>query len=235
MKRTQVLYLIVQILSGLLTILSLVGVFLAKEDEMKSQYLFNFSQFILMFAVAFVPMILKKNIRLVIPQVLQIVFLIFCICHFFLGEVGEFYLHVKHWDSILHFIGGIVTAIFGFCIVGILNKTDNSGLKLSPVFIAIFAVCFTISIGVIWEVYEFGSDIILGTNMQRYMDSVTGELFIGKEALKDTMKDLILESLSAVAVAIVFIFNESFRDIMEKNKIQRLTKEEMIQEKISAK
>ncbi len=226
-KFSKIMYLGVQILSGALTALSIVGIILSlvnDNDEAFSQYLFNFTQTALMFAVTFVPLVLKKNIKLAIPAAIQVIFLIFCICHFILGEFGEFYLHVPHWDSILHFIGGSLTAILGFCFVDILNNSSRTKSYLTPVFLAIFAVCFTITVGVIWEIYEFASDIILGTNMQRYMDSVTGEVFIGMDALKDTMKDLILESISAVAVAVVYIFNSKFRSKIDDYKIEKIKK-----------
>ena len=83
----------------------------------------------------------------------------------------------------------------GFSLIDILNN-DNEKVTLSPFFIAFFALCFAVMVGVIWEFYEFTSDGILGTNMQKYKLKDTTEL-IGREALKDTMEDLTVDVLGA--------------------------------------
>ena len=77
---------------------------------------------------------------------------------------------------------------------------------LSPFFVAIFAVCFAVTIGVLCEVVEYFADEITGSNMQRYMNSATKEQFIGRAALKDTMKDLMLDTIGATIFAIIGYF-----------------------------
>lgn len=221
--KKDILYLIIQILAGFLIVTTIVGVIFAQTDEARSQYIFNLLQWIGLFIVTFVPKIFK-TIKLKVPDVIQIVFILFCICHFVLGELGQFYLHVNHWDSMLHFFGGVATAILGFCLVGIVNNSETTGVKLPPFFLASFAVCFTITVGVLWEVFEYGMDVIVGTNMQRFMDSVTGEVFVGQKALSDTMKDLILESCSAAGIALLYLLNTSFREKVSKWKIEKITK-----------
>ena len=90
----------------------------------------------------------------------------------------------------------------GFSIIGLLNKSESVPLSLSPAFVALFAFCFAISIGAIWEIYEFCADLILHTNMQKYA-LASGELFVGQEALVDTMKDLIIDTVGALCVSVI--------------------------------
>ena len=122
-----------------------------------------------------------------------------------MGEIFGFYVTVKGWDSILHTFTGATLAIVSFSMINLLNENVN-GLKLSPLFVAIFAVCFAVTIGVLWEVVEYFADQLTGSNMQRYMNSATGEQFIGRNALKDTMKDLMLDTVGATIFATIGYF-----------------------------
>lgn len=87
----------------------------------------------------------------------------------------------------------------GFSLIDILNS-DNKKVTLSPFFIAFFAFCFTLTVGVIWEFYEFTSDGILSTNMQKYKLR-DGIEMVGREALEDTMEDLIVDTVGALAAS----------------------------------
>ncbi len=83
----------------------------------------------------------------------------------------------------------------GFSLIDILNN-DNDNINLSPFFIAFFAFCFAIMVGVVWEFYEYTSDGILGTNMQKFkLQNKT--VLVGRDALKDTMEDLIVDFIGA--------------------------------------
>jgi uncharacterized membrane protein YjdF len=107
---------------------------------------------------------------------------------------------VPHWDTILHTFRGAALGALGFSVISILNKSESIVFSLSPVFLSLFALCFAMSFSVIWEIYEFVMDIILGTNMQRYaLDS--GEMLIGQEALADTMKDMMVDAIGALVIS----------------------------------
>ena len=89
----------------------------------------------------------------------------------------------------------------GFILVDALNRLDR-GITLSPVFIAMFAFCFAVSVGVLWEIYEYAFDGILGLNMQKSMLE-DGTQLIGRAELDDTMKDIIIDVCGSLAAAIV--------------------------------
>ena len=113
----------------------------------------------------------------------------------------DFYYVIPSWDTILHSMSGLMLGFFGFSLVDILNNT-NKRVTLSPFFIAFFAFAFAITVGVIWEVYEFSADGIFGTNMQKYKLQ-DGTQLIGREALKDTMEDLIVDGGSALVSSVI--------------------------------
>lgn len=79
--------------------------------------------------------------------------------------------------------------VVGFSLVNILNNSEDLEFKLSPGFVALFVFCFSLSVEVIWEIFEYTIDGLTNSNMQRFKDSITGELWLGRAALKDTMKE----------------------------------------------
>lgn len=171
-------------------------------QRIKSDYVLIMLQCILgIFAMA-LPKILKYKTNLIIPSNMMLLYAIFLYCAIYLGEVKYFYYHVPHWDTILHTFSGFMLGALGFSFVLILNKTEKIPVALSPSFIAVFAFCFSVSLGTLWEIYEFTADGILKTNMQKFAAEAAVP-FIGREALIDTMKDLIVDTLGALVMSIV--------------------------------
>jgi len=173
-----------------------------QDDSGKSDYALMLLQCGLGMIVMLLPGILKRKLRVVIPSGMLVAFAIFLFCGIYLGEVHHFYFRVPHWDTLLHTFSGFALGAVGLSIMGILNKSESVPVSLSSAFIAIFAFCFAVTIGVIWEIYEFTVDSVAGLNMQKYILE-NGEMLIGREALLDTMKDLIVDVLGAAAISIV--------------------------------
>ena len=86
-------------------------------------------------------------------------------------------------------------------------------MNLSPVFIAVFAFCFALAMGAVWEIYEFTMDSVFGTNMQKYMLD-NGTALIGQAALQDTMKDIIVD---AIDNATFHYANSYVKSLLEKS------------------
>ena len=155
--------------------------------------------------VIHLPYVLQKGFKVKIPNAMQIFFSVFLFCAIFLGEVTSFYYLVPHWDSILHGGSGIMTGMLGFMMIAILNKSQRTKLNLSPFFMALFAFCFAVMIGAVWEIYEFGMDAALGLNMQKAVLQ-SGEALSGQLAIVDTMKDIIIDTVGAfIAATIGFV------------------------------
>jgi hypothetical protein len=214
LSRTQLMYRIVRVAIGLLFIFNVAAMFIDGDDSQRSRDAFNAVQSFLMLLCTYVPGFIERTGKVSVPNVMSITFMCFCLAHFVVGEIGELYIKSKVFDSILHTLSGSMVAILGFSIIRLLNDSEKNDLKLSPLFISIFVVCFSVTIGVLWEIVEFSADAIAGSNMQRYSDSVTREPFLGKDALFDTMKDLMLDMGGALVIAVI-----SYIDLKKKKEL----------------
>ncbi len=113
-----------------------------------------------------VPAIIQKKFRFYMPSGLEITVYVFIFCAEILGEISNFYGTVPLWDTILHTVNGFVCAGFGFSLVELLNRNSKK-FNLSPLFMAITAFCFSMTIGVLWEFFEFGADWLILKDMQK--------------------------------------------------------------------
>lgn len=205
-KSTKLTLIWLRTLMAVVFITGALGVLFNKDQSAKSEYLFICTQATWFLIVSFLPNLLKKT-ELEIPDIIYIIFILFCLAHYFLGEILGFYVKVKWWDSFLHTFSGMLLCLLSFSLINILNN-NTKDFKLSIGFMALFAFCMTITIGVLWEIYEFATDCISGSNMQRaYVSTMNGrgEPLVGQAALTDTMKDLILDSIGAGVVCILCI------------------------------
>lgn len=169
--------------------------------RVKGDYVLMLLQCILGVAAMLLPGILQRKLRLNIPSGMVIAFAIYLYCAIYLGEVFAFFYRVPHWDTLLHTFSGAAFCIIGMSIIGILSRAESVSVSLSPAFIAIFALCFSLAVGSIWEIYEYAMDVMLGTNMQKFALE-GGAALVGQAALADTMKDLIVDTLGAAVAAV---------------------------------
>lgn len=183
-----------------------------------------------------VPAFCERAFRLELPSVLEIIILLFIFSAEILGEIGAYYVKVPHWDTMLHTVNGFLCAAIGFALVDILNRNERIKFTLSPLFVSIVAFCFSMTIGVLWEFFEFGSDILLKTDMQKdaIINSIASIVLDPTKANKtiriediqnicingqlyelggyidigliDTMKDLIVNFIGAVVFSIIGFF-----------------------------
>lgn len=192
--------------------------------RVKSEYTLMFVQCLLGIVALLLPNLFEKKLQVKIPSYMMILYVIFLYCAIFLGEVRSFYYTVKHWDTILHTFSGGMLGALGFSFVSLLNQHEKVPMNLSPLFVAIFALCFAVTLGVAWEIYEFTFDGVLGLNMQKFMLE-DGTKLIGRSALADTMKDLIVDTLGAVTVSIIgYISMKKHEDWLDKVQFERIKK-----------
>jgi hypothetical protein len=166
-----------------------------------SSYLPMFLECLLGIFTMLLPGILERRAHIAIPSIMLFFYALFLFCAIYLGEVHSFYYRIPYWDIILHAFSSIAIASIGFSLVELLNNSKKVILTLSPVFVAIFAFCFALAMGSIWEICEFFVDSVLGTNAQKFALE-SGTLLIGREALADTMKDLIVDASGALIVSV---------------------------------
>lgn len=170
--------------------------------KVKSDYLLMLIQCTLGLCVMMLPTIIERKWQLGITNAIYVLYYIFLYCAVFLGEVFEFYYLVPHWDTILHFFSGAMLGALGFILVDILNRNEKVRVSLSPLFVAVFAFCFALAAGAVWEIYEFTGDSLLGLNMQKCLTE-HGQPLIGYEALRDTMKDIVVDAAAALGVSVL--------------------------------
>lgn len=168
-------------------------------ERVKSDYVLMILQCVVGSIIIFLPSQVENRFRIDIPDIMEIMYFIFLFCAIYLGEVRNFYFKVPYWDLILHSFSAAMLGALGFVLVSFLNDMERINIHLSPFFIALFAFSFAITCGTIWELYEFLADGVLGTNMQKFI-TADGTVLIGREAVRDTMEDIIVNVISALAV-----------------------------------
>ncbi len=108
----------------------------------------------------------------------------------------------------MHGISAVLLGILGLLLIWILNHNEKIDMGLNPKFICIFAFSFAVSIGALWEIWEFASDGIFGSDMQ-------------KSGLVDTMGDLIIDTAGALFVSITaYVYYKTGHKSRIMNEIQ---------------
>lgn len=114
-----------------------------------------------------IPSIVERKLKIELPSALEIIVLLFIFAAEILGELGSFYMKIPGWDLILHTTNGFLMAAIGFALIDVLNKIPRINMSLSPFFVAFVAFCFSMTIGVLWEFYEYAADKYFGMDMQK--------------------------------------------------------------------
>lgn len=114
-----------------------------------------------------IPVFVDKKLNIELPSTLEKIILIFIFSAEILGEVQNFYGIFKSWDTMLHTINGFLCAAIGFSMIDILNNSEKFHTKMKPFFVGVVAFCFSMTIGVLWEFFEFGMDNFFKTDMQK--------------------------------------------------------------------
>jgi hypothetical protein len=141
------------------------------------------------------PSLMEKQFKLEIPSHFEIVLVLFVYAAIFLGSMHQFYFRFWWWDKMLHGFSGLILGNIGLLIVSYLNSNQKINLYLSPVFVAVFTFCFAVSIGAVWEIFEYSMDKFFGLFMQR-------------GSLDDTMTDIVLDTLGALVFALLGYFKK---------------------------
>lgn len=204
---------------------------------------------ILTLLLMIVPSFIQATFKISMPSTLEIILLLFIFAAEILGEMDHYYLKITWWDTMLHTLSGFISAGIGFSLVNLLNEDERLTFDLSPLFLVIVAFCFSMTIGVIWEFFEFGLDQILLVDSQKdtiihsihsvdllnngqtgHINNIT-EVIVNGQALPfngyldigliDTMQDLIVNFIGAFVFSVIGYFSLTFKN---KGKlVKRLT------------
>lgn len=168
--------------------------------------------------LTFVPALIRRRYDVYLPLEFDLVTILFIFGSLYLGEIRLYYARFWWWDLVLHTSAGFLMGLVGFLLVYLLNREQRWELSLSPAFVGIFAFTFAMTIGVVWELFEYTMDRFAGTNMQ-------------KSGLPDTMGDLFVNTVGALLVALagtsyvrsgdLLLFDRFIRRFVERNRAQR--------------
>ncbi len=114
----------------------------------------------------FVPAILQDKMKLTIPPVFQVIIFGFIFAAEILGEVNHYYVRIHGWDTMLHTMNGFLCAAIGFSLIYLLNR-GSENVNLSPFYLTLVAFCFSMTVGVLWEFFEFTMDQLFFLDMQK--------------------------------------------------------------------
>lgn len=199
-----------------------------------------------------VPAFIEKLFKVHLPSILEIVVLVFIFAAEILGEISDYYVKFAFWDTMLHVTTGFLAAAVGLSLIDILNRSTRIGLSLSPLFVALVSFCFSMTIGVLWEFFEFGADILLLTDMQKdtvvtsissvllnpepinksiIIKDITDTVVNGQSlgingyldiGLYDTMKDLFVNFVGAVTFSLFGFFYTKYSGRRGKKLVEGL-------------
>lgn len=155
-KATLMVYLVLRALVILVLVRS------ALKGYYESVFLCGLTLFLMI-----LPSVFSRRLQIELPSTLEIIILLFIFAAEILGEINSFYIRVPNWDTMLHTLNGFLCAAIGFALVDMLNRNERFSFKLSPVYLAIVAFCFSMTVGVLWEFFEYTGDTFLGFDMQK--------------------------------------------------------------------
>jgi hypothetical protein len=181
------------------------------DTENKQETIFQFSKNIESAFFALITLILtfgsdiiEKQRKIDIPDVLEIAIVIFIYAGIFLSIQFNLYYTFFWWDDLLHTLSGVIIGFIGFIVVYKINYKYS--MDINPLLIALFSFTFAVTLGVMWEILEFFTDVLIGTANQKW-DLPETEIMIGKpyqgSGLRDTMSDLIVDSIGAFITSII--------------------------------
>ena len=191
---------------------------------------------LLVLVLFMLPFFIQQNFGIELPSTLEIIILLFIFAAEILGELECYFITFPYWDSMLHTTTGFLCAATGFALIDILNRNSRIKFELSPIYVALAAFCFSMTVGVLWEFFEFGMDRIFHMDMQKdtvvssitsvmldptnknipvTIDGITSVTVNGQElgfggyldiGLYDTMEDLFVNFIGAVTFSVIGYF-----------------------------
>lgn len=183
--------LILRITLGVIVILILVARFFRKDY----QTVFMCILTLLLFTI---PKIVDKRFNIDLPNTLENIIILFIFSAEILGEIGSFYTYIHWWDTMLHTVNGFLMAAIGFAMIDILNNSPRFHITMSPIFVAFVAFCFSMTIGVIWEFFEFSMDFFFHTDMQKdFFQNYVSSVALNPNGINDPV---ILENITNTVV-----------------------------------
>lgn len=183
-----------------------IGIFVVTISALyQGQWLGAFSGTVVLL-LTFTPAMLERRLKLTLPVEFTLVTCVILYASFALGEVRDFYEKIWWWDLALHGLSALTIGIIGFLCIYVFYMTNR--VSVAAGWIATITFALAVSVGTIWEVFEFLMDHYLGLNMQ-------------KSGLVDTMTDLIINATGAALAALLGFFYVRDQDSLFARRVLR--------------
>jgi hypothetical protein len=174
---------------------------------MNRQWLTAFSG-IVVFLLTFAPSIMERQLHVRLPVEISFFTCVFLFASYGLGEIRDFYERVWWWDLVLHASSALVFGLIGFLVVYVFYMTNR--IRIAPIYVAVISFGTAVTVGTLWEIFEFLMDLGLGLNMQR-------------SGHTDTMTDLMVNAGGAlVAAAIGYYYVRHGDELLGRKLIRSL-------------
>ncbi len=165
-----------------------------------------------------IPAFVDRHLNIRLPLALEAVIMFFIFAAEILGEIQSFYTIIPYWDTILHTINGFMMAAIGFAMIDILNQDPHFHINLSPLFVAFVAFCFSMTIGVLWEFFEYTADQFFLTDMQKdWLVGNVSSVLINPSGLNDPIliKDVTKTVISGTIDGVPqdWVINNAYLDL----------------------
>ena len=133
------------------------------------------------------PLMLKRRFHVTLPWELNFLIVLSLYLSVSGNVQGWYHLFYPFYDKIAHLVSSITIAVLGFVAAVIMDRYTE--IKMNRPLIVIFVIIFTMAIGSFWEITEFLSDNLFGTQLQ-----------VG---LRDTMYDLIFDLAGGTIIGVL--------------------------------
>ena len=144
--------------------LSVIGVLIAQIFHHNFE---NVMLCVLTLILFMLPSVLERRLKIELPDTLEIIILLFIYAAEILGEIQAYYIIFPFWDTLLHTLNGFLCAAIGFSLIDLLNRERRVTFTLSPLYVAVAAFCFSMTVGVLWEFFECTMDQLFDLDMQK--------------------------------------------------------------------
>lgn len=189
----------------------------------KQQALIFLVQALLGILLIYVPEFSKKLFRIQLPNATIYFYWFFLLISVFMGTILHLIEIISFWDKVLHTVSPMVLTAVGYGLICMFLK-DVPVREVSPWLFLLMGFAFAGLCGVFWEFWEFICDSLGGMNLQRYA-TLEGTPFIGREALMDTMGDLLTNTIGAVLMGLIAYFQGRGKpDYFESYRIKKIEK-----------
>lgn len=181
-----------------------VGIFIVTLGALyERQWLVAFSGAVILL-LTFAPAMIERRLKLALPVEFTLITCLILYASFALGEIRDFYEKIWWWDLALHGLSGLTIGIIGFLCIYVFYMTNR--ISVAAGWIAAITFALAVSVGTIWEIFEFLMDHYLGLNMQ-------------KSGLDDTMTDLMINAAGAAIAALLGYFYVQDQDSLFARRI----------------